>query len=61
MASEVWLCVLDSEHGNDCVGVTVAHLVFGLQEGNLLHVSLARNLFEFGHPVINWLAILLFD
>jgi hypothetical protein len=32
-----------------------------LQEGNLLHVSLAGNLVEFAHPEIDWLAVLLFD
>jgi hypothetical protein len=41
--------------------VAVTHLVLCLQESNLLHVSLVGDSFELGHPVIDWLAVLLFD
>lgn len=61
MPSEVWLCVLGAVIGNDRVCVTVTHLVFGLQECDLFHVGQAGNLGDFGHPEIDWLAVLFFD
>ena len=61
MPSEAWLFVLGAVIGNDGVGVTVTHLVLGLQESYLFHVGLAGNLCDFVHPEIDWLAILLFD
>jgi hypothetical protein len=61
MPSEAWLSVLGAENRNDRVCVAVTHLVLCLQESNLLHVSLVGDSFELGHPVIDWLAVLLFD
>ena len=46
---------------NNRIRVAVTHFVGLLQEGNLLHVSLAGNLIEFVHPEIDWLAVFLFD
>lgn len=53
--------VLAAEHGNDGIGVPVAHLELLLKVGNLLHVGELGDLFELLHPMLNRLAVLLLN
>jgi len=41
--------------------MTVTYLKFGFEMRHLFHVRQFGNLFQFLHPVRNWLAVLLFD